>query len=52
MNVDQNHMLSLIVKVSFSYSHFQKSREAKSLVLEVEVVQTQADKFNKLTQIY
>jgi len=27
MNVDQNRMLSLTVKVSFSYSHFQKSRE-------------------------
>ena len=27
MNVDQNRMLSLTVKVLFSYSHFQKSRE-------------------------
>ena len=27
INVDRNHMPSLSVKVSFSYSHFQKSRE-------------------------
>ena len=27
MNVDQNRMLSLTVKVSFSYSHFQNLRE-------------------------
>ena len=27
MNVDQNRMLSLTVKVLFSYSHFQNLRE-------------------------
>ena len=27
INVDRNHILRLSVKVLFSYSHFQKSRE-------------------------
>ena len=39
MNVDQNRMLSLTVKVSFSYSHFQNLRENaySNLVISVSV---------------